>query len=511
MYILRHFNYNNYRKHLYENNNYGHFSNITANNIFLYPKYLLAKKYKYNLKVGDCLFIPKKWWHWVISETNTLAINYWVNDNIVNKKKPFHEKNYIQKLNIKDFYDKLNNTKINYYNSDIDIGYENINFNKINKNLPKGGILTLKTYINNPEFKSILKNYIKHPDIIVNNSLEDNFNLWYNVTKMDTGLHYDDMDGLLCVLEGEKTVYLYPPSESKYLYPHDLQPKWIKHNFEDIEFNIYLSNNIINKKLPSSKILFQSFTNTRNENCKIVDFLYKKYGMNKIIYGIKCDKNNGKIWWEYYFYNIDKYRKTNKVPTNKYKLNNKLIKDLVILNILDSLSIKDIPKNIINNSLIISFEVHEDKKVNDIDLTIPVEKKLTQPFHAQTYSVKLKDFKNTFIFDKMTNFIANIDEHLTYIKLNEYKEQILNELNKYKYVYYMAIYKKGNMITLLYYGLNMNDFLDFLKENNWPEHFTKWYENNKDDLKHIKREIAVNYKIIDNNLIIERTSLYGII
>jgi hypothetical protein len=313
------------------------------------------------------------------------------------------------------------------------------------------------------------------------------------------------------MLEGEKTVYLYPPSETKYLYPHDLQPKWIKHPYEDFEFNIYINNNIKNNKLPSSKILFQSFYKTINKNCKVVDFLYNKYGMNEIVYGIKCDKKTGKLWWEYYFHNIDKYRKTNKIPIKKYKLNYSFIKNLMNINVLDSFSIRNVPENIINNSIIMSFEVHEDKIVNDIDLTIPVEKTLTTPFHARTYSVKLNNFKNIFILDKMKDFITNIDKHLNYLELDDYKEQILNELNKYNYVNYMTIYKKEDMISLLYYGLKMTDFLDFLNENNWPEHFVKWYENNKDDLLHIRREICVNYKIIDNKMIIDRTSIYGII
>ena len=43
--------------------------------------------------------------------------------------------------------------------------------------------------------------------------------------------------------------------------------------------------------------------------CRIVDEIYNYYNNKTIIWGIKNDKKN--IWYEYYFYNIDKYRKTN--------------------------------------------------------------------------------------------------------------------------------------------------------------------------------------------------------
>ena len=44
-------------------------------------------------------------------------------------------------------------------------------------------------------------------------------NFWLNNGNIDTGLHYDDNHGLLCLFSGKKVVTLFPPSDTKYLYP----------------------------------------------------------------------------------------------------------------------------------------------------------------------------------------------------------------------------------------------------------------------------------------------------
>ena len=49
----------------------------------------------------------------------------------------------------------------------------------------------------------------------------------------DTGLHYDDNDGILCCLSGTKVIF--PPSDTKYLYKFETYD-WMNH--KAIEFNI---------------------------------------------------------------------------------------------------------------------------------------------------------------------------------------------------------------------------------------------------------------------------------
>ena len=42
-----------------------------------------------------------------------------------------------------------------------------------------------------------------------------------NNGNVDSGLHYDKSEGIMCVLNGRKIVTLFPTSDSKYLYPYE--------------------------------------------------------------------------------------------------------------------------------------------------------------------------------------------------------------------------------------------------------------------------------------------------
>jgi len=55
----------------------------------------------------------------------------------------------------------------------------------------------------------------------------------------------------------------------------------------------------------------------------------------------------------------------------------------------------------------------------------------------------------------------------------------------------------------------MQDFIIFLKENNWLESLIKYYTENQYQLEHIRREITINYTINGNQLEVDRTSIYG--
>ena len=47
---------------------------------------------------------------------------------------------------------------------------------------------------------------------------ENDIYLWHSKKSIDTGLHYDITDNLLTLHSGKKTILLFSPSETKYLY-----------------------------------------------------------------------------------------------------------------------------------------------------------------------------------------------------------------------------------------------------------------------------------------------------
>ncbi len=70
-----------YNYAMYENDIYTHcarWSNVDFKNIDYkkYPKFKNVKIYKYILNQGDCIYIPKNWWHCVENLEDTIAITY---------------------------------------------------------------------------------------------------------------------------------------------------------------------------------------------------------------------------------------------------------------------------------------------------------------------------------------------------------------------------------------------------------------------------------------------------
>lgn len=498
---------NNSERHLYDNNTYAHFSKITSNTIFLYPKYIFSHPTKITLKAGEALFIPAKWHHWIYSDPNTFAVNYWwksSNESIV----PYIQRNFIDPIDLKlSMTNEDKNMIIHILDGDTDLLKQGTLNNYINKNKNNNYILTLPAFVDNDDIKHVISKYIRHPKMIISNDLHKNYNLWYNSSYMDAGLHYDDENGLLCVMHGTKNVYLYPPSDNKYLYLHNIKPSFINHKYAHMEFNIYYDLGKVGG-LPSSIILYETFKDKKKYVCRVAENLYKLYGPNKIIYGIKCDITTGNIWWEYYFYNLDKYRKS--LTT---------VKNFDFIDVVNDLRthemFNDVDVNAFNNflrshnAIIMSFEIHNNKIIkNELDFHINTNKSISVPFYGQTYVSKTLSLKSTFVVTFLKDFISNISMYAKYFDLIDLKNQLLVEINKYNYVTYISFYKKSpSLISIQWYGLTDEDYLKFLSDFNWPKHLIQCHQNN--DLAHIKKEITINYDIIDNKLLPTRTSIYG--
>lgn len=228
-----------------------------------------------------------------------------------------------------------------------------------------------------------------------------------------------------------------------------------------------------------------------------------------IIYGIKNDMN--KIWYEYYFYNMDKYRCSNKSLKNFDIIETiKQLRKEPLLNGLNEINLYILEQFLKDKNLtIFSFEVHNEL-LNELDLHINMNDTLNLPYYGETYNIK-KDIiikKNNFVVDELKHFIENIDNYCKYFNLINIKEHILSEINKYNYVDYIVFYKKtDNSIAIMWLGLNNNDYIDFLQKYNWGEDLIDCYKNN--NMTHIKNEINIIYEIINNKLRIVRTNIYG--
>lgn len=463
-YISKYYKSNNYIRHKHSNIDYAHFSKIDKINYFLYPKLLLTSPQKYTLKEGDALFIPKNWWHWVKTTERSFSINFWFKNNIYNK--PFKTK-YINNINFNNLgdirvavWDTIDDKK-SYFTTLID-------FLKLNRK--NEYVITLDDYAiasHNNLLKMSIKNDVKLPNIVKNYKGDYTYNIWITSNYSDTGLHYDDNDGMMCCLSGTKEVILYPPSDTKYLYKFETYD-WMNNKAMNFRYNSFNFISYI-EGLSSSRLLYE----TCKENSNILDIItdiVKKNGKNKIVWG--CKKKDGELKWEFYQYNLD---------------SNKVIESF----------------DVFNKKPYIGSETYYYYKLNK-------NTKFRLPFWGYgTYKLNGKEYPESkiFLIDEYNSFNNNYFQFMERLRYSSIAEKFKNTiLNKYK-CYEICIHnKKEGQIFVQYLGISKENFINFLKECNYDETLITHYKNGN---YKINNEITIVYDIETMNII--RSGFYGIL
>ena len=150
-------------------------------------------------------------------------------------------------------------------------------------------VVTLDTDYPNDATNAHIKNMIKpHINFPTHQKLSycDNFdyNLWISSGKHDTGLHYDDEDGVLTLIEGSKNITLFPPSDSDNLYPILVEYFWRNHKATNFWYNSFYNHGNV-KGVSSSELLYITCDN----NKRVLSNISKLYrnNQNNLVWGFK--------------------------------------------------------------------------------------------------------------------------------------------------------------------------------------------------------------------------------
>ena len=210
-----------HKRNLNNDSIYAHYSNIRLFNYILYPKLLFTHPITVTLRKGDSLYIPKKWWHWIKSYGTIVSCTIWSTQ--INFNKPIKKKHNMT-INLDDV---LNQEFLIWRSNRIDDDYTISLINFFNNKNKNEYIITLSNHSNYINNKIICDKYLK-PQVLLylleNNCIYDDvdndINFWFYSSFNDTGLHYDDHNGILYMLEGNgyKKIILFPPSDTPYLY-----------------------------------------------------------------------------------------------------------------------------------------------------------------------------------------------------------------------------------------------------------------------------------------------------
>ena len=463
----------NLNRNLTSEHDYAHFSAIDNTNYLFKPSLLLTHPQRFTLNAGESIMIPRKWWHWVRTYGPSTAVNFWMPLTIGSSQIPFITDAKQPPELLKAIEESIHKSEA--WKSTIDIIHPNHMINNDNEY-----IITLEGYRRNNRFKKLNETLLvtakKHAKIPPGSEM----NVWISKGYHDTGLHYDDKDGILSVLSGRKEVTLYPPTDTPYLSPLNSIPDWAKQRPTKVHYNIYRFQKFLpDTSYPSARILYESIHNKAvlREVTKMKD-----EAKSPLVWG--CKWQDGVMRWEIYAYHFD------------------------------------IHNNIYNNPDLEGFRLKEKTPclIHSIDL-LDTDTPIGPDIHYYYKTSEGSDFP---IFGTGTTGLETpegiycIDTHdqtkkhfKTYLEKIGFKyvERYSVLLDKYKCKDHAIWNKYKDQIYIQYFGISLSDFISFLKEYNYPKKLIDHVSTH--EYEEIEHEITIVYDL--KTLQPVRTGFYGIL
>ena len=453
---------------------YGHFSLIeNINDLSKYPNLKKTNPQTYILKKGEGLIIPKNWWHHVESGEKMLGCNFWTSSYLGKKPTKIKHKIVFDK-------NKLENEQVSIWESSQKTStQEKIKFKDwFNSKTSNEYIWCLENYgtlRKNSHIAKKLLPQITIPKILKNTNNNFEFHFMACNKFHTTNLHYDDQDGILCVVEGQKKITLFPPEDTKNLYPIEFK----KYPWKDIPaiecvYNLNRVGTQIKGK-SSASLLYETCKHNTGVLSSISKVIKIFHGSNKVsnktIYGFKQSLNENlyDTKWELYKY-------SNKTIESYEILNERNKEGKYIPNFIDLYYISTIGENTYKG------------------LVYRKDKKLTKRgnYIIDTY----KGFKDNFdsYWDEL-NYPSNLYSWV--------KDEIIK---KYKTDYFCMHQKNNSELYCQFIGISNKDFLKFLIEYKYNQDLIDFYSKNDFN---ISNEISIVFDKITKKPI--RTAFYGII
>ena len=458
----------NQPRHLDSTATYAHFSAIDKENLLVFPRLSLASPVDLILKSGDCLYIPAGWWHWIKTTQPTHAVNFWWSkDEKADGTIPYRFKYSGKTVDWKP----LINEPVTVWQSDgmsqtrqTTLG-EFLGSKKNNEY-----VITLADFNAgnaNVGLKQKLRNQITVPQFLKETNVD--FNVWISNGKHDTGLHYDDESGVLCVLEGEKQVTLYPPSDTPFLYAYDVEYKWLNTVPVQCRYNSFFFSGKELRGKPSSHLLYET---CRHLPCVLamISKLHKQNAPHRLVWGYK--KYADHVQWEIYKYDLAE---------------NPCVQSWDLF----------IEKPNLGEQTHFYYALHGGEK------QLPFWGRGTKKTKGKAEEEEAK----IFVLDTYDSFARNYAKHmkrLGYESISEkFKDTILQKFTCYE----LCIHNKTcNQIYVQYLGIAMEEFIQFLYSQNYDKNLVQHVVENKKNYE-INFEITVVYDIETQQIL--RSAFYG--
>jgi len=392
----------------------------------------------------------------------------------------------------------------------------------------KGGAL-------NHNIKELCNDIIKIPAYLQNNRNVD-YNLWISSNYHDTGLHFDDNDGLLFVAKGKKDIILYPPNDIEYLAPFDLTPNYALQRPVFMKYNANVLVKDYVAGFSAEMLLYktlQYFASSNRINQAIQNIYNKKMPDSKLIYGFK--KENDTYRWEiyYYHYHYKNKRKIDHMNSNSIYVNTDILhtspiselqnNNKIIINSVDILN----HNNRIYNNIVHTYEAKEKTNgdVQSIDelpfygLGFDITVQNAKHGHLDMGGLGKKEKVGEFIYSSKEDIMNNVNKYFDELNL-PYNDNVHKILLKYD-CEDMCIWNKKGTLFIQWLVISIDDFIHFLQEFQYDVQmdvgdtriegdksvFVNYVIENRENYRNISHEITIVYD--KNTLLPIRTGFYG--
>ena len=534
--------------HSYTGTKLGHFSQITSANKDGFPLLNNASPTTYTVKAGDVLYIPGGWWHWIRSQGDRcLSVNYWFSEQL--EEAPTHHKQMIKNWPAMEKWtnDYLAEAIDNVTPDGVWVWFENSAYrNRMTakefiskysrdsssdsqKSKEFAYLVTLEDHehtdsTSNRRILDALKGDVSFP---FDNDIDPHFNFWLNFGGMETGLHYDTGNGILCVIDGVKEVTLYPPSDTQYLSPYPEHPQELIPINREFMYNLYMDMGEFSPHtdVSISKLLELTLYKAPNLG-KYARQLQDRFGSGNIVYGIK--NHDGVVKWEFYFYGLDRFNKEYQDRSLFFKddaHNGQISLDKYLEFHRDTLGgndFTDLEK--IDTTGLTVFSVDFDEEscmlggLTKLNLYYATTQKVIVPFllREETWFPDYSHQKNRILFiDAFSNTFSSIDSIVrTCYKLGIAREDIQNLVKFCNYSMYKCssttIVNKRTEIGAYFFGIQYSVFLQFLIEYKYPPELVSLVNSNPESIKKLQLEVGLHFPKGSDTGIPSRTAFYGL-
>lgn len=509
----------NHIKHVYTTPRlrYAHFSKLQHHNRLLFPELLVAGAQEYHLKAGDAILIPTGWWHWVETMTSTIGVNFWIDAHLGTTPRLMANYTRDWPQTPDGWLNLINDETLSFWSESEQCCYVST-IRKISQKPIVNGlyVICLEAFDTGRHNKAVLREiaaeYVPKP-----HDRSEDPNFWISVGYHDTGLHYDDRDGILVVLHGEKKVRLFPPGSSKWLHPYPSKPDWATRNTNNY---VYANESVVvpaeNPSASPSQELYWIMYNTCNvaNAFTVVDTMVGLFGYDRIVWGAKRTRD-GRYRLELYIYFFLDTSKGHDalMPEARVREEISQMRDAldVYLNHDQSLP-RGIPTE---NLMILSFNLYLDHPMIDDEFHLYYKRSeygtsMTGYLgDGKVISTRGTDHEGLMYGSLCDHFVLKDAMQRTHCaeQITKKDTRLLNKLIKKYPCRMMFFWAKNGYVLIQFCTVSTELYLEFLRDYAYPEELIRFVSEDRS----YNASHEIGFSINHNTGEIDRTAIYNIV